>query len=78
MRPKNAGPSTSDTHPAWEAPVFTKLPLAARTKSSGTAGPDTADRGSSPAPEPEAPGQPLSKLGFSFEMAFPMSSRSEK
>lgn len=73
MRPKNAAPSTSDAHRAWEAPAFTKLPIAARTKS-----PKAEDKTSPPAAEPAEPGQPLSKLGFSFEMALPMSTRSEK
>jgi len=75
MRPKNAGPNTSEARSAWEAPAFTKLPIAGRTKSSEPTG----QNGGSPrACEPKGPGQPLSKLGFSFEMALPMSSRSEK
>jgi len=73
MRPKNAAPSVSDACPDWEAPAFTKLPIASRTGSGANVAND-APR----AVEPEAPGQPLSKLGFSFEMSFPMSSRSDK
>ena len=73
MRPNNAAPSASDARPDWEAPAFTKLPIASRTGSGANVAND-APR----AIEPEAPGQPLSKLGFSFEMAFPMSSRSDK
>jgi len=73
MRPNNAAPSASDARPDWEAPAFTKLPIASRTGSGANVAND-APR----AIEPEAPGQPLSKLGFSFEMSFPMSSRSEK
>jgi hypothetical protein len=78
MRPKNAGPNTSEPRSAWEAPAFTKLPIAGRTKSPEPTGPNMADDGSPRACEPKEPGQPLSKLGFSFEMALPMSSRSEK
>ena len=76
MRPNKAGPGTSEAHPVWEAPAFTKLPIVGRTGSSADS---NASNGSSPrVVEPAAPGQPLSKLGFSFEMSFPMSSRSEK
>jgi hypothetical protein len=76
MRPNKAGPSTSVAHPVWEAPTFTKLPIVSGTGSSAGS---NAPNGSSPrVVEPAAPGQPLSKLGFSFEMAFPMSSRSDK
>jgi hypothetical protein len=70
MRPNNAAPSTSNARPEWEAPAFTKLPIASRTGS----GANAAD-GSPHAVEPAAPGQPLSKLGFSFEWALPMSTR---
>ena len=73
MRPKNAAPSVSDACPDWEAPAFTKLPIASRTGSGANVASDPAR-----VVEPAAPGQPLSKLGFSFEMSFPMSSRSEK
>ncbi len=76
MRPNKAGPSASVAHPVWEAPTFTKLPIVSDTGSSAGS---NAPNGSSPrVVEPAAPGQPLSKLGFSFEMAFPMSSRSDK
>jgi hypothetical protein len=73
MRPNNAAPSASDARPDWEAPAFTKLPIASRTGSGANVASDAAR-----VVEPAAPGQPLSKLGFSFEMAFPMSSRSDK
>ena len=73
MRPNNAALSASDARPDWEAPAFTKLPIANRTGSGANVASDPAR-----VVEPAAPGQPLSKLGFSFEMAFPMSSRSDK
>ena len=73
MRPNNAAPSASDARPDWESPAFTKLPIASRTGSGANVANDPAR-----VVEPAAPGQPLSKLGFSFEMAFPMSSRSDK
>ena len=73
MRPNNAALSASDARPDWEAPAFTKLPIANRTGSGANVASDPPR-----VVEPAAPGQPLSKLGFSFEMAFPMSSRSDK
>jgi hypothetical protein len=73
MRPNNAAPGTSDAPQGWEAPAFTKLPIASRTGSGANMAND-----SSRAAEPAAPGQPLSKLGFSFEWSFPMSSRADK
>jgi hypothetical protein len=73
MRPNKAGPSTSEAHPVWEAPAFTKLPIVSRTGSGANVAKDPPR-----VVEPAAPGQPLSKLGFSFEWSFPMSSRSDK
>jgi hypothetical protein len=73
MRPNNAAPSAPNARPDWEAPAFTKLPIASRTGSGANVANDPPR-----AIEPAAPSQPLSKLGFSFEMAFPMSSRSDK
>ena len=69
MRPNNAA-SASDARPTWEAPTFTKLPIASGTGSGANVANDP-----SRAVEPVAPGQPLSKLGFSFEWSFPMSTR---
>lgn len=73
MRPNKADPSTSEAHPVWEAPAFTKMPIVSRTGSGANVANDPPR-----AVEPAAPGQPLSKLGFSFEWSFPMSSRSDK
>ena len=73
MRPNKAGPSTSEAHPVWEAPAFTKLPIVSRTGSGANVANDPPR-----VVEPAAPGQPSSKLGFSFEWSFPMSSRSDK
>jgi hypothetical protein len=70
MRPNNAAPNASDPRPDWEAPAFTKMPITSRTGSGANAATDP-----SGTVEPAAPGQPISKLGFSFEWAFPMSSR---
>lgn len=70
MRPNNAAPSAPDARPEWEAPAFTKLPIAGLTGSD-----ENVANGSSRAAEPATPGQPLSKLGFSFEWSLPMSTR---
>lgn len=70
MRPNNAAPSAPDARPEWEAPAFTKLPIASLTGSD-----ENVANGSPQAAEPAAPGQPLSKLGFSFEWSLPMSTR---
>ena len=70
MRPNNAAPSAPDTRPEWEAPALTKLPIASRTGSD-----ENVANGAPRAVEPAAPGQPLSKLGFSFEWSIPMSTR---
>jgi hypothetical protein len=54
----------------WEPPIVTQVTIDAQTKSA------TARAGSFPEPRP--PSSPATKLGFSFEMAFPMSARTEK
>lgn len=56
---------------AWEPPAITKLPINRITNS--PAGADDAIP-----EEPNSPSQPATKLGFSFEMALPLSSRSQK
>ncbi len=64
---RNAAPATRR---AWKAPVFTTVSIRAETKSA-------AERGAVHATEPQPPAAPASKLGFSFEMAFPLSARFE-
>jgi hypothetical protein len=56
----------------WEPPAVKKVAIGAETKS--------AARGeSNPGPtEPQPPSSPATKLGFSFEMAFPMAARSDE
>lgn len=55
---------------AWEPPVAKKIAIGAETKS---AVPGEGDHA-----EPRPPSSPTTKLGFSFEMAFPLSARTEK
>jgi hypothetical protein len=70
MRAAGSG-TTRDKRRAWEAPVVTKLAIGAETRSAPATG-----QGTEPA-HPQAPADPSSKLGFSFEMAFPLSARFE-
>jgi hypothetical protein len=56
---------------AWEPPAVTQLEIGAETKSA-----HQADE-SPGSPEPPPPTSPTTKLGFSFEMALPLSARSE-
>jgi hypothetical protein len=59
---------------AWEAPAMSEMPIGTETKSAGEkgAGPDSA-RLENPPP----PAAPATKLGFAFEMSFPLSVRIE-
>ena len=64
----------------WEPPTVTKLSIATATKSlrrseSAATSRDPSLERSPAAPEP--PPAPSTKLGFSFEMAFPLSARTE-
>jgi hypothetical protein len=59
---------------AWEAPAMTELPIRTETRSAETKAPQSgSDRGANPPP----PAAPTTKLGFSFEMSFPLSVRTE-
>ncbi len=69
MRPIRPADTSAKARRAWEAPAFTKLAIGAETKAAQDDGARAA--------EPQSPAAPASKLGFSFEMAFPMSSRWE-
>ena len=64
---RNAAPAVRR---AWKAPVFTTASIRGETKSA-------AERSATDAAEPQPPAAPASKLGFSFEMAFPLSARFE-
>jgi hypothetical protein len=65
----------------WEPPTVTKLPIGTATKSprrsrkSAAPARDSSLERSAAAPLP--PAAPSTKLGFSFEMAFPLSARTE-
>lgn len=55
----------------WEPPTVTKTAIAETTSPS----PATNDPGFA---EPQPPSEPATKLGFSFEMAFPLAARTKK
>jgi len=66
MRPKGSG-NSNDTRRAWEPPALTVMAIGTETKSA---------QAEAAAPqEPSPPPAPSTKLGFSFEMAFPLSAR---
>jgi len=62
------GQTNDERRGAWEPPTVTKVEIG-KTKSAHP-------RAVSP-DEPRPPSSPATKFGFSFEMAFPMSSRIE-
>ena len=78
MRPKKSGrivPLSHKTVPpgarrAWEPPVVTKLAIGTETKSARVNA-----RSDDQPKSPQPPAAPATKLGFAFEMAFPLSAR---
>lgn len=56
----------------WEAPAMTELPIATQTRSAATTGAASSEPTDLPSPS-----APATKLGFSFEMSFPLSVRTE-
>jgi len=70
MGANRTGRTSEQQRSAWETPVVTKVAIGIETKS--------ATLGASSTLEPRPPSSPATKLGISFEMAFPMSARTEK
>ena len=71
MRSTKVDGSPVQARRAWEAPALVELAVGTETKSAGTKEP------SATRPCPEAPPAPSAKLGFSFEMSFPLSARTD-
>ncbi len=69
MRGKKSSGRGPGTRRAWQPPALTKLAIGTETKSG-----QTNARG---AAQPEPPPAPDSKFGFSFEMALPLSTRTD-
>jgi hypothetical protein len=71
MGPIEDGKNAVGPRRAWEPPAVTQLEIGAETKSARQV-----DEGLG-SPEPQPPTCPATKLGFSFEMALPLSARSD-
>jgi hypothetical protein len=70
MRLTKSGKTAARSRRAWHAPTITKLPIGTATKAPRA-------KGALPPAEPSPPAEPASKLGFTFEMGFPLSARTE-
>jgi len=70
MRPDGSRKTGLATRRAWKAPTITVVPIRAKTKSA-------AENGTGELAHPQPPAAPATKLGFAFEMAFPLSARIE-
>jgi hypothetical protein len=70
MRSQLSNNSPRQGRRAWEAPAITELPIGIETKAAVT--------GQLSVQPPELPpSAPATKLGFAFEMSFPLSVRTE-
>jgi hypothetical protein len=75
MQGQQGSRSGSGKRRPWTAPAMTKLPIGTETKSNPKA--PGADSDQARPAHPPVPAVPAMKLGFSFEMAFPMSARTD-
>ena len=65
MRPNGSRDAGPAARRAWKSPTLTVVAMRAEAKSPGAA----------QSAQPQPPAAPASKLGFAFEMAFPLSAR---
>lgn len=65
------GRTNDNRRSSWEPPTVTKVAIGAETKSA------LENESNAGLAEPRPPSPPATKFGFSFEMAFPMSTRTE-
>jgi hypothetical protein len=72
MRPNKSSKAIPGGRRAWEPPAITKLAIGTETKSARESGQSDGHPNSA---QPTPPATPATKLGFSFEMAFPLSAR---
>jgi hypothetical protein len=81
MRPIKSSRTILGTRRAWEPPAVTKLPIGTETKSAGenarSVGSAISGFGQPKFAHPQPPAPPATKLGFSFEMSFPLSARTD-
>ena len=73
MQPMKSETTTVGTRLAWAPPAVKRLAIGAETGARSASGPGAA----APA-QPSPPADPATKLGFSIEMAFPLSARLEQ
>lgn len=71
MRSRQFKASPGQARRAWEAPAMAELSIAIETKAART------DEVPGQPANPPTPGAPATKLGFAFEMSFPLSVRTE-
>ena len=71
MRSQLSNKSPQQVRRAWEAPAITELPIGIQTKAA-----EAKEFSGQPA-NPPPPAAPATKLGFAFEMSFPLSVRTE-
>jgi hypothetical protein len=74
MRQIKSSSTDPGTRRVWEPPAITKLPIGTQTKSARENA-KTSGAGQPQSAPPGPPADPATKLGFSFEMAFPLSAR---
>jgi hypothetical protein len=74
MRQNKSGSTDPEKRRVWEPPAITKLAIGTETKSARENG-TPPGAGQPKLAHPEQPAAPATKLGFSFEMAFPLSAR---
>jgi len=80
MRPSGSDKTSGSAAEArsWEPPALTKLAIGTETKSSGKNESEAESTSSGgQRVEPGGPAAPATKLGFSFEWAFPLAARLE-
>ena len=65
MRPNGSRDAGPAARRAWKSPTLAVVAIRAEAKSAGVA----------QSAQPQPPAAPASKLGFAFEMAFPLSAR---
>lgn len=81
MRPIKSSKTILGPRRSWQPPVVTKLAIGTETKlareNGRSARSETSGSGQPRFAHPRPPAAPTTKLGFSFEMAFPLSARTE-
>ena len=74
MRSNLGGETLVHTRRVWEAPAIIELPIGTETRFAGA---KSVPLNAGERTEPPAPATPSSKLGFAFEMSFPLSARTD-